>query len=191
MPSSGDVSGDNGMLGGILGWFGGRGGNQVIVDRIYQAVVEAARSPAFYSQWGVPDTLDGRFDCVTLHAVLLMQRLQALPKPADELASDVVDRLFLGFEEALREMGVGDVVIPKRMKTIAAAFLGRAKAYEEALRTDEAAIRVVLQRNLLGEGADEDKLGFWVDYLRQMRQHLAECDLDRIIRADHLFAMPL
>jgi cytochrome b pre-mRNA-processing protein 3 len=179
----------------LLGLFGSRRGNREIVDRIHQAVVEAARRPVFYSQWGVPDTLDGRFDCVILHAVLLMQRLQALPKPADDLASDVVDRLFLGFEEALRELGVGDVVIPKRMKTIAAAFMGRAKAYEEALRQDEvakiqSALSEVLRRNLLGAEATEEQVQFWLGYLKATREALSDCDLDRIIAAEHLFLAP-
>ena len=187
------------MLGKLMGFFGRRSGNREIVDRLHQAVVEAARRPAFYAQWGVPDTLDGRFDCVTLHAVLLMQRMQALPKPADELANDVVDRLFLGFEEALRELGVGDVVIPKRMKTIAAAFLGRAKAYEEGMKAaaeegggegGEEVLAAVLRRNLLGEQASLAQQRFWLDYLGQVSAALSLCDLDRIIRADHLFPDP-
>jgi cytochrome b pre-mRNA-processing protein 3 len=179
------------MLGTLMGLFGRRSGNRAIVDRLHQAVVEAARCPAFYARWGVPDTLDGRFDCVTLHAVLLMQRMQALPKPADELANDVVDRLFLGFEEALRELGVGDVVIPKRMKTIAAAFLGRAKAYEEGMRSgDEEVLSAVLRRNLLGEQASLAQQRFWLDYLAQVSAALSQCDLDRIIQADHLFPDP-
>ena len=179
------------MLGRLFGFLGRRSGNREIVDRLHQALVEAARRPAFYAQWGVPDTLDGRFDCVTLHAVLLMQRMQALPKPADELANDVVDRLFLGFEEALRELGVGDVVIPKRMKTIAAAFLGRAKAYEEAMTSgDGEALAAVLRRNLLGEHAGLAQQRFWIDYLAQMSAALSQCDLDRIILADHLFPDP-
>jgi len=179
------------MLGRLLGFMGRRSGNREIVERLHQAVVEAARRPAFYAQWGVPDTLDGRFDCVTLHAVLLMQRMQALPKPADELANDVVDRLFLGFEEALRELGVGDVVIPKRMKNIAAAFLGRAKAYEEAMISGEGeALAAVLRRNLLGEQASLAQQRFWIDYLAQVSAALSQCDLDRIILADHLFPDP-
>jgi len=179
------------MLGTLMGFFGRRSGNRAIVDRLHQAVVEAARCPAFYARWGVPDTLDGRFDCVTLHAVLLMQRMQALPKPADELANDVVDRLFLGFEEALRELGVGDVVTPKRMKTIAAAFLGRAKAYEEGKRSgDEEVLSAVLRRNLLGEQASLAQQRFWLDYLAQVSAALSQCDLDQIIQADHLFPDP-
>jgi cytochrome b pre-mRNA-processing protein 3 len=88
-------------------------------------------------------------------------------------------------------LGVGDVVIPKRMKNIAAAFLGRAKAYEEAMISGEGeALAAVLRRNLLGEQASLAQQRFWIDYLAQVSAALSQCDLDRIILADHLFPDP-
>lgn len=134
----------------IFGLFGARRKNAAIVDGLHEAVVEAARRPAFYTDFGVPDTLEGRFDCVTLHATLVVRRLRALPDPASDLAQDLVDALFLNFDRALREIGVGDLTVPKRMKTMASAFLGRAKAYEAALAADDATLAETLARNVLG-----------------------------------------
>ncbi len=133
----------------VFGLFGSRRKNAVIVDRLHEAVVVAARRPVFYAELGVPDTLEGRFDCVALHATLVVRRLRALPDPASDLAQDFVDALFTNFDRALRELGVGDLAVPKRMKTLAAAFLGRAKAYEAALAADDAVLAETLARNVL------------------------------------------
>ncbi len=135
----------------IFGLFGAGRRNTAIIERLHAAVVEAARRPAFYTDLGVPDTFEGRFDLVTLHAALTVRRLRALPDPASALAQDLVDALFLGFDRALREMGVGDLAVPKRMKTMASAFLGRARAYEAALLSggvDE--LETALARNVYG-----------------------------------------
>ncbi len=142
-----DASGRTNAM--IFGLFKSRDGNADIVDRLHQAVVEAARRPVFYTDLGVPDTVEGRFDLVTLHATLVVRRLRALPEPASSLAQDLVDAIFLNFDRALRELGVGDISVPKRMKTMASAFLGRARAYEAALPADDAELAKVLARNVL------------------------------------------
>jgi cytochrome b pre-mRNA-processing protein 3 len=136
----------------IFGLFGRRAANKAIVAGLHEAVVNASRLPVFYTDLGVPDTLEGRFDLVTLHAVLVVRRLKDLPSPADELAQDLTDALFQNFEVALRELGVGDISVPKKMKVIAQAFFGRAKAYDEAFASaDPQALAIALSRNLLGE----------------------------------------
>jgi cytochrome b pre-mRNA-processing protein 3 len=131
----------------ILGLFRRRNPNAGIVEGLYAAVADAARRPVFYRDLGVPDTVDGRFEMLTLHAHLAIRRLRVLPEPAGDLAQDLVDRIFTGFDAALRELGVGDIVVPKRMKTLASAFLGRGKAYEQAVG-DDAAMREALSRNV-------------------------------------------
>jgi cytochrome b pre-mRNA-processing protein 3 len=136
----------------IFGLFRRRDPNAATIERLYEAVSEAARRPAFYRDLGVPDTVEGRFEMLTLHAHLVVRRLRALPDPASDLAQDLVDRIFAGFDAALRELGVGDITVPKRMKTLASAFLGRAKAYEAAL-ADDAQLREALRRNVYGNAA--------------------------------------
>jgi cytochrome b pre-mRNA-processing protein 3 len=92
------------------------------------AITQAARNPNLYGEGRVPDTLDGRFEAMTLFACLVLQRLSADPK-GERRAQAFTDRLFRSFDAGLREAAVGDLTVPKRMKTLAQAFYGRAGAY--------------------------------------------------------------
>jgi cytochrome b pre-mRNA-processing protein 3 len=132
----------------IFGLFRRRNPNADIVDRLYTAVADASRRPAFYRDLAVPDTVEGRFELMVLHVVLVLRRLHALPPPADDLARDLVDATFAQFDSALRELGVSDIGVPKRMKDLAGAFYGRAKAYEAAFGEGRAALESALLRNV-------------------------------------------
>jgi len=135
----------------FFGLFGRRRKNRDVIERLYKAVVEQSRSVTFYQTIGVPDTLEGRFELLTLHMTLISRRLKALPSPGPDMSQDLVDLTFAQFETALREIGVGDISIPKRMKVMASAYLGRASAYDEALRKNEAGLLAeALARNLFG-----------------------------------------
>jgi cytochrome b pre-mRNA-processing protein 3 len=100
---------------------------------LYVAAVAAARDPWLYAAIGVPDTLDGRFDLIGLHTYLVIRRLQALPPPAADLAQAVFDAMFRDMDVNLREMGVGDLSVGKKVKVMWEAFHGRATAYARAL----------------------------------------------------------
>ena len=116
---------------------------------LYGAAVAAARAPWFYRALGVPDTLDGRFDLVALHAFLLIQRLQDAPEPGPALAQAVFDAMFTDMDNNLREIGVSDLSVGKRMRAMWEAFHGRAKVYTEAFQTgDRAALEAALARNV-------------------------------------------
>jgi cytochrome b pre-mRNA-processing protein 3 len=114
--------------------------------RLYRAGVERARDPVFFTQLGVSDSVDGRFDCLALHAVLILEALEQAGAQARPLAEDFTTALFVGLEEALREMGVSDFGLSRRMKKMANAFYGRLQAYRAAM-TEEALV-AVLERNL-------------------------------------------
>jgi cytochrome b pre-mRNA-processing protein 3 len=174
----------------MLRWLFGSRANQEIVERLHDTVMQAARHPLIYTKGGVPDTLEGRFDCVTLHMVLVLRRLKALPPPASDLASDLVDRLFAGFDQALREIGVGDVTIPKRMKTMASAFAGRAKAYEQAFLNGDTDLFEVLARNLVSKPLDEGQKRFWQLYLASCSHHLDTLDFASLTIPVTLFPAP-
>ena len=135
-----------------------KAGNDVIIDRIYLAVVAASRREILYRDYGVPDTFEGRFECLVLHAALVLRRLRACSPPGPDMAQHLVDTIFRHFDRALREAGVGDTTVPKRMKTLAEAFLGRTTAYEAALRSpNDDALAAALARNVYAEqrtGAD-------------------------------------
>lgn len=117
--------------------------------QLYSAAVAAARDPYLYTEIGVPDTLNGRFDCIGLHAFLLIRRLEELPTPGEHLAQAVFDAMFSDMDVNLREMGVGDLVVGKRVRRMWEAFHGRARAYEAALeKADTAGLAAALTRNV-------------------------------------------
>ena len=120
---------------------------------LYGAAVGAARDAWFYGTLGVPDTLDGRFDTVGLHVALLIRRLRTDPDPAGAaLAQAVFDAMFADMDVNLREMGVGDLSVGKKVKDMWNAFHGRAKAYEAAVSAgDAAALALALHRNIWRE----------------------------------------
>jgi cytochrome b pre-mRNA-processing protein 3 len=143
---------------------------------LYGAIVAQAREPAFYSAYGVPDTVQGRFDLIVLHLVLVIAQIgreageqalpnQALPQalPNEGAARAVGQQLFDTFcrdlDDNLREMGVGDLAVPKKMRGFAEAFYGRQAAYVAALAaTDREELENALARNIFdgakaGEGA--------------------------------------
>ncbi len=100
---------------------------------MYATLVEQARQPVFYAQWGVPDSRDGRLEMVSLHAILLMRRLRAEGAEGRALAQAVLDRMFEDLDRHLREWGVGDPSVGKRMKELAQSFLGRVAALDPLL----------------------------------------------------------
>ena len=124
---------------------------------LYTAAVEAAREPALFGDDRVPDTLEGRFDLVALHAALLVRRLHRDPDPrGPALAQAVFDAMFADMDLNLREMGVGDMSIGKRVRRMWEAFHGRALAYEGALAAgDRPALEAALARNIWPDGAPD------------------------------------
>ncbi len=124
--------------------------NRPLIDALHGEIVTASRQKVFFTDFAVPDTFEGRFELMTLNGGILLRQLQAWPQPGPQIAQDVVDRLFKGFDGALRESGVGDLAVARKMKTLAEAFLGRNQAYDTALRADDPdALRAVLARNIV------------------------------------------
>jgi len=118
-------------------------------DRIAAAIAAQARRPVFYLDCQVPDTLDGRFDLLVLHAAIVLPVLARAGGERARLAQEATDSLFVALEEALRAEGIGDGGVPRRMKAMGRAYLGRLKAYDEALAAgDPAALAEAVRRNL-------------------------------------------
>jgi cytochrome b pre-mRNA-processing protein 3 len=117
-------------------------------DRLLAAVRAASRDPSLFGGGRIPDTLQGRFEAVTLHAGLALFRLRADEAAAD-LAQAFTDKLFREFDAGLREEGVGDTSVPKRMHKLAGDFYGRVQAYSAAIEAaDRAALAAALERNI-------------------------------------------
>lgn len=118
---------------------------------LYAAVVAAARQPAFYLDFAVPDTVDGRFDLIALHAILTMRRLKGQGAAAAERSQRLYEAMVDDFDRSLREMGVGDTGVGKRVKAMLRGVHGRILAYDAALADpDPARLDVVLDNNLYG-----------------------------------------
>jgi len=136
-------------LASLLPRLGRRAAHERTGFRLYGAAVAAARQPYCYAVQGVPDTLDGRFDLIGLHVFLLIHRLRFLPEPGPALAQAVFDAMFSNMDTALREMGVGDLSVGRRVRAMWEAFHGRARAYEAGLQnSDPAALLAALARNI-------------------------------------------
>ncbi|MEL6364580.1 MAG: ubiquinol-cytochrome C chaperone family protein [Pseudomonadota bacterium] len=118
-------------------------------ERIYDRIVEQARRPWFYAEAGVPDTVEGRFDMIVLHAFAFFRRLRAEGADAQPAAQRVFDAMFRDLDAALREIGVGDLSVGKKIRGLAEAFYGRSKAYDAALDGDDtAALRDAIAKNV-------------------------------------------
>jgi cytochrome b pre-mRNA-processing protein 3 len=134
-----------------MAFFGllGRGRYERRGFELYTRSVAAARTPYFYAELGVPDTLDGRFDLVGLHVCLLIRRLRGLPAPGQAVAQALFDAMFSDMDINLRERGVGDMTVARNVRAMWEAFHGRATAYEAALDDpDPAALQAALVRNV-------------------------------------------
>jgi cytochrome b pre-mRNA-processing protein 3 len=152
--------------------------NQEVIERLHDMMVQAVRQPAFYQSMGVADHFEGRFDLQILHAFLLTRRLTHLPAPAADIAQDLTDLMFARLDAVLREMGVGDLAVPKRIKKMAEAYLGRRAVYEAALTgNDEHALSIALARNVLGREQSDDHSRALAAYVRAAVKALAAADL--------------
>ena len=122
--------------------------SRTAVQALYGAIVATARNSTFYAEWGVPDTLDGRFELIALHAFLAIRRLKQSGDNA-AFAQALFDTMFADLDLNLREMGVGDLSVGRQVKTMAKAFYGRVVAYERGLAGVDS-LDDALRRNLYG-----------------------------------------
>lgn len=157
----------------MFSWLRPRDPSKVTAQQLYGSSVAAARQPVLYQRHRVADTMDGRFQMVILHVFLLLQRLKADGEAGKGIGQALMEALFEGIDDDLRQLGVGDITVPKKMQQAAAAFFGRAKAYEEALGGgDPAELEAALQRNVPAiEGAALDAPGL-AAYMRDMAGRL-------------------
>lgn len=142
---------------GLAQWFTRRGTSpQTAAAHLYAAAVEQARRVEFYRGCAVPDSLDGRFEMVALHTFLVLHRLADEPPEARDLAQALFDRFFADMDRSLREMGVGDMGIGRRIQQMAQGFYGRMAAYREAIAGDDADLADALRRNVYGTLRDAE-----------------------------------
>lgn len=161
-------------------------------EKAYRGVVTQARSPVFYTRDEVPDTPDGRFDMIMLTAFLVMDRLRHEDQAAQDFSQAMFDAMFKDMDRNLREMGIGDVGIPHRIKGMAQAFFGRIKVYQEGLDSDSTGVLVdALARNLYrGTEPAPEAVARMASFMRRARTHLAAVSTDQIMLGDVSFPSP-
>lgn len=119
-------------------------------ERLYAAAAAQARRPAFYAEMGVPDRIDARFELYTLHVLLLILRLRDEGQVGADAAQDLFDTYVSALDNTLRELGVGDVSVGRKMRRLGEALYGRMTAYEAVIRAgDQPALAAALARNVL------------------------------------------
>ena len=135
----------------MLSWLKKRNEVKRSAASLYEAIVAQSRLPAFYTESGVPDTVEGRFEVVVLHMFLVLDRLKEQAAECEPLIYQLGDTFMDELDGAMREMGIGDMSVPKKMRLAAAGFLGRLEAYHEALRQPgEDVVAGALIRNVYG-----------------------------------------
>lgn len=148
---------------------------------IYSAIVAQSRQPGFYADWLVPDTVTGRFDMISLHMALLFRRLRNETGRSKNFSQAVFDLFFQDMDRSLREMGVGDIGVPKRIQKMGNIFFGLLAALSEPMdRNDAEALALVLSRNIF-DGATGQNVRSLAEYLLHQDRALASNTASNII----------
>jgi cytochrome b pre-mRNA-processing protein 3 len=167
--------------------------NRALIDKLHGEIMAGVQQPGLYLVCGVPDTFEGRLEMLILHTAATVRRIEALSAPGPELAQDVMDGVFRHLDGTLREMGVGDITVPKRIKKHAEAFAGRTLSYAHALAdSDDAALRLALARNVLRDEAraDAPETHRLAAYARSIDVQLARYDLTHFLSGTIGFPVP-
>ena len=152
---------------------------------LYAATVAQARTPMLYADLGAPDTPEGRFELYSLHVYLVLERLKDQGEAAAETAQGLFDTYVSALDNTLRELGVGDLSVGKRMRKLGEAFFGRIKSYEAALPKlpDTAELEALLARTVYA-GTDAAKAPDLAAYVVARRRALADQALERLLAGD-------
>jgi cytochrome b pre-mRNA-processing protein 3 len=148
---------------------------------LYEAATRQARQPDFYSRLGVPDTVEGRFELYSLHVVLLLDRLKGEGGNASEVSQALFDTYVSALDNTLREMGVGDLSVPKKMRKLGEAFYGRAKAYDAILANQDGPELTALLERTVFDDAPSEGSGRLADYVLASADALAAQPLEALI----------
>ena len=169
-----------------------RNANRAITEALYASIVAAARQPLFYSDWNVPDTPLGRFEMLSLHMFLFQHRMHGETGPSWDIAQILIDDFFQDIDHSLRELGIGDMGVPKRMKKLAKMYYGRTAAYADALeRGDREALIAALSRNIRPEAESWPEAARLADYVIGAVDRLAAQDSAAICAGQVEFPTPV
>ncbi|GHC79742.1 ubiquinol-cytochrome c chaperone [Limoniibacter endophyticus] len=166
-----------------------RASNEKIVEALYEAIVAAARQEPFYAQAQVPDIPLGRYEMLSLHMLLFLRRMKRETDPAaQELTQAVVEEFFKDIDHSLRELGIGDSSVPKRMKKLARMFYGRGESYGAALEdNDIEGMTRALKRNIRPDDEKWPQAPALTQYAFAAVRNLDEQSAAQIVRGRLVF----
>lgn len=165
--------------------------NRAVTDVLYGEIVAAARQPLFYATYNVPDTPLGRFEMLSLHLFLILHRLRSEEGAAKEIAQELTDEFFLDVDHSLRELGIGDHGIPRRVKKLGRMFYGRAQAYGRALdESDLPALAASLKRNVRPDVESWPEAEQLAGYVLDAWRHLSAAGTDTFSSGTFRFERP-
>lgn len=164
---------------------------QRTVEALYEQIVAAARQPVFYSDWQVPDTPLGRYEMLSLHMFLFLRRVRGEDGAIRDVAQELTDTFFKDMDHSIRELGVSDVGVPKRMKKLSRMFYGRIASYGDALdRHDGDALTAALARNVRPDAAEWPDAGQLASYVADAAKALEGQGTSAFLAARVSFAPP-
>ena len=169
----------------LLRWlgFGKKSANEAFLP-VYTAIVNQARQPQLYGQGMAPDSFDGRFDMMVVHVYLVLRRLKQDGLGREEAGQAIFDLFFRDMDQAMREMGVGDLGVGKKVKKMAEAFYGRVHAYDQAIEDKNAkALHETLARNFYPDAPEALKTNM-AEYVKALITHLADLESQQVLSRD-------
>ena len=158
---------------------------KAVGQALYLRVVDQSRAPALYTDLGVPDSVEGRFEIYTLHVVLVIERLRAAGEQGAETSQALFDTFVTSLDNALREMGVGDLSVGKKMRKLGEALFGRARSYETAFHAlpSTGLLEGLLIRTVFAE-AEAANAARLAAYVLEQRAALVAQPLERLLAGD-------
>ena len=187
----------------MLQWLKRKSETQRIGHEIYERIVAQARNPIFFQTMGVPDSMEGRIEMIMLHLVLMLDRLKTEGSPGQRLGQRLVEHLMADLDDALRQIGIGDMGVPRRVNKAAAAFAERARMYRAGLpqageKTPPAGDKLAVALLMHVYGAGDDVAGAPVMpqaaelavYVRGAAAHLAAVANNDLFEGRGLFPAP-
>ncbi|MDP6896128.1 MAG: ubiquinol-cytochrome C chaperone family protein [Rhodospirillales bacterium] len=175
----------------LFGLFKASASQNTVAMELYSSVIAQARQPYFYTDLAVPDTPDGRYDMIMIHAFLILHRLKRDLPNTKEISQALFDIMFEDMDKSLREMGAGDVGIGRRIKEMAKAFYGRIAAYDEGLNRDDDSLDIALQRNVYRQSSvKNEQVSALGSYIRREAVNLSDQPTEVLLGGKLSFADP-
>ena len=153
--------------------------------RLYEAIVAAARHENFYQNMAVPDTIEGRFEMIVLHMYLVLQRLK--DEGVEDLRQNLTDEFFADVDGSLREFGVSDVAVGKKVRKLAESYYGRLTAYDKALNFGRGALEEALRRNIYPNDAPVAATNAMVGYVVSAVKVLSKLPREQVMEGKFSF----